>query len=370
MFVDNIRITVKAGDGGNGAVHFRREKYVPRGGPDGGDGGKGGDVVLVVDPHTDDLRTFFYQPNHRAENGSNGGGQRKTGRSGRDVVLKVPAGTLVFRESGDGTGAEADEVPEDGDDAADDIFEPDAPGDDAAEALGGSRELVADLVEPGQRFVLCRGGAGGLGNAQFKSATNQTPRENTPGGPGEDGEFRLEVRQIADAGLVGFPNAGKSTLLGRISAAHPKVAAYPFTTLQPSVGVVEFDGFMRATVADIPGLIEGAHENVGLGHDFLRHIMRCRLLLFVIDMAGSEGREPIEDLATLRREVSLYDEILARKPWLVVANKMDLEEAGEKLAAFRTRFPKQEIIPISAQEGEGIETLKHRLCEIVGRRPG
>lgn len=231
-------------------------------------------------------------------------------------------------------------------------------------------EMVADLTEQGESFAITRAGTGGKGNVHFKSATNQAPQEFTPGTPGDAGYFFLELRKIADAGTVGFPNAGKSTLLGAISGAKPKVASYPFTTLQPSVGVVEFSGFSRATVADIPGLIEGAHENVGLGHDFLRHIMRCRLLLFVVDISGSEVRDPVEDLQTLRKEIGLYNEELAARPWLVVANKMDLEGAGQRLIELKSRFPRAEIIPVSAEQGDGIDELKARLGEIIGSRVG
>jgi GTP-binding protein len=363
VFVDHIRISAKAGDGGDGSASFRREKYVPRGGPDGGDGGKGGDVVLAVDPHTDNLRTFFYQPKHRAEDAGHGQQHKKSGKSGRDKILKVPPGTLVYRDAV-GLGEEgAGEPPN-----LEGEGEPENEHDHSSPS-GTGRELVADLTRPGERFVLCRGGRGGKGNVHFKSATNQAPTETTPGEPGEHGTFYLELRRIADAGLVGFPNAGKSTLLTRLSAARPKVASYPFTTLKPSVGVVEFPGFSRATVADIPGLIEGAHANVGLGHEFLRHIMRCRLLLFVVDTAGSEGRDPVSDLQVLRREVSLFDEELARKPWLVVANKMDLPEAEANLAALRQRFAKQEVIPVSAAHDSGTGALKERLRELVGRAP-
>ena len=346
MFVDHIRIFAKAGKGGGGAVSFRREKYVPKGGPDGGDGGRGGDVILVVDPNTDNLRSFFFDPKLVAENGKPGSSARKTGRSGRKVVGRVPPGTLIYRCSGESV-QEAVAMEREGEE---------------------EREMLADLTDAGQEFVLCRGGSGGRGNWSFRSATNQVPREHEPGEEGESGVFFLELRQIADVGLVGFPNAGKSTLLGKLSAAKPKVAAYPFTTMQPKVGVVEFPGFRRCTVADIPGLIEGAHENRGLGHEFLRHIMRCRLLMFVIDMAGFEGRDPIADLEVLRREVREYDKDLAAYPWLVAANKMDIEGAEEKLAAFRARFPKIEVFPISAEQGTGLEDLRRMLDERYGRR--
>jgi GTP-binding protein len=245
---------------------------------------------------------------------------------------------------------------------------PEAPVKKGIDIRSPDLELIADLTQPGQEFVLCKGGEGGKGNVHFKSSTNRIPRESTPGEAGEEGDFVFELRTIADAGLVGYPNAGKSTILGRISSAHPKVAPYPFTTLHPIIGVVEFPGYDRATVADIPGLIEGAHLNVGLGHEFLRHIVRCKLLLFVLDMAGSEGRNPIEDLGTLREELKLHDPTLARRPWVVIANKMDLPEAEPNLKAFKRRFRKREVIPVSAAGNEGIEALKARLHELIGRR--
>ena len=347
MFIDHIRIFAKAGDGGDGVVSWRREKFVPNGGPDGGDGGAGGSVILVVDPSTDNLRQYHYDPKLVAEDGKNGAGGRKTGKGGKKVIGKVPPGTVVYRSTAV-TVQEAVEM-ERGEEGID-------------------LEPIADLTEDGQEFILCQGGEPGKGNWNFKSATNRTPTEHTLGTPGDQAVFYLELRRIADAGLVGFPNAGKSTLLGALSAAKPKVASYPFTTLQPSVGVVEFAGFRRCTVADIPGLIEGAHENRGLGHEFLRHITRCRVLLFVLDMAGSEGRNPISDLEILRKEIKEYDDELARFPWKVIANKMDLEGAEENLAAFRQRFPKAEVVPISAGLGEGLEDLKQMLDNEVGHR--
>lgn len=347
MFIDHIRIFGKAGDGGDGVVSWRREKFVPKGGPDGGDGGAGGNVILVVDPSTDNLRQYHYDPKLVAENGKNGAGGRKTGKSGKDIIGRVPPGTVVYRSSAV-TIQEAVDL-ERGDEGID-------------------LEPIADLTENGQRFVLCKGGEPGKGNWNFKTATNQAPVEHTLGTPGEQSVFYLELRRIADAGLVGFPNAGKSTLLGKLSAAKPKVASYPFTTLQPSVGVVEFGGYRRCTVADIPGLIEGAHENRGLGHEFLRHITRCRVLLFVIDMAGSEGRDPVSDLEILRREVKEYDEELARFPWKIVANKMDLEGAAENLEIFRQRFPRIDIVPISAESETGLDDLKQLLDNEVSYR--
>ncbi len=348
MFIDHIRIFAKAGDGGNGVVSWRREKFVPRGGPDGGDGGAGGDIVLVVDPSTDNLRAYHYDPKLIAEDGKNGAGGRKTGKSGKQVIGKVPPGTVVYRSNAV-TVQEAVE------------FERSAEGVDL--------DPIADLTEVGQEFLLCKGGEPGQGNWNFKTATNRTPVEHTLGTPGDQSVFYLELRRIADAGLVGFPNAGKSTLLGKLSHAKPKVASYPFTTLQPVVGVVEFPGYRRCTIADIPGLIEGAHENRGLGHEFLRHITRCRILLFVIDMAGSEGRDPISDLEILRREIKEYDAELARFPWKIIANKMDLESAAEHLEIFRDRFPKIDIIPISAEHDQGLDDLRQLLDNEIGYRP-
>ena len=396
MFVDHIRIFAKAGDGGHGCTSFRREKHVPKGGPDGGDGGKGGNVVLVVDHHTDNLKEFFFRPNQKAERGVHGQGQRKTGKSGRDLILKVPAGTIVYKTippvSKKKKEDEFDEVfPEDGDWAGEFVANADGqqvrrpepvedPADEAlidepeekdpdAEPPHPFGEKIADLTEIGQRFVLCEGGIGGKGNWNFRTDTNQAPIDFTMGEPGDEGWYNLELRRIADVGLVGFPNAGKSTLLGALSNAAPKVASYPFTTLKPMVGVVDFPGFYRATVADIPGLIEGAHNNVGLGHDFLRHISRCSTFLFVVDTAAVDQRDPISDIQILRKELRLYDEELGEREWLIVANKIDLEESEMYLSALRTRFPKQEIFPISAENGEGLDTLRERLCSLVGKRP-
>lgn len=347
MFIDHIRILAKAGDGGDGAVSWRREKFVPRGGPDGGDGGNGGKVILVVDNSTDTLRQYHYDPKLIAEDGKPGGKHKKTGKSGKNKIGKVPPGTVVYRTDA-------------------------ATVNEAVEAErsdeGIDLEPIADLVEEGQTIVLCENGIGGEGNFKFRTPTNQTPTEHTLGTPGQQGVYYLELRRIADAGLVGFPNAGKSTLLGKLSHAKPKVGSYPFTTLQPMIGVVEFGGFRRCTVADIPGLIEGAHENRGLGHEFLRHITRCRVLLFVLDMAGSEGRDPISDLEILRKEIKEYDEDLAKFPWKVIANKMDLEGAAENLEAFKARFPKVHTIAISADKEEGLDDLKLMLDDEVSHR--
>jgi GTP-binding protein len=341
MFVDRIKVFAQAGNGGRGCVSFRREKFVPKGGPDGGDGGRGGDVVLRADRHVDNLSHLFYEPIIKAKNGGHGMGKKMHGRSAPRKIVKVPVGTIVWEA------------------------EPQTPNETADQSgIRDSRAAikpVVDLTRDGQEFVLCHGGAGGKGNVHFKSSRNRAPRQYTEGEEGEQSHFLLELRTIADAALVGYPNAGKSTLLRKISAARPKVAAYPFTTLHPIIGVVEFPGYRRATIADIPGLIEGAHRGLGLGHEFLRHITRCRILLFVVDVAGSEDRNPTEDLRNLRREIDLYDPILTKRPWCIIANKMDLPGARENLEALKNRFSTVEIAALSAQTGEGLEDLRVKL---------
>jgi GTP-binding protein len=345
MFVDRIKIFAQAGKGGRGSVSFRREKFVPKGGPDGGDGGRGGDVILRADRHVDNLANLFYEPIVRAKNGGHGKGKKMTGRAGADKIVRVPVGTIVWH--------------------ADEDKRPTSNAQRTAPNLEQSPIPIADLIRDGQEFVFCRGGAGGKGNVHFKSSRNRAPRQYTEGKEGEEGYFLLELRTIADAGLVGYPNAGKSTLLRKISAARPKVAGYPFTTLHPIVGVIEFPGYQRATIADIPGLIEGAHRGLGLGHEFLRHITRCRILVFVIDVAGSEGRNPVEDLQSLRREIDLYDPTLSSRPWLVIANKMDLPDAKKNLEAVQERFSRAKIIPTSAAKGEGMDALKETLAAVM-----
>jgi GTP-binding protein len=340
MFVDRIKVFAQAGNGGRGSVSFRREKFVPKGGPDGGDGGRGGDVILRADGHVDNLSNLFYEPLIKAKSGGHGMGKKMYGRAAQPKVVKIPVGTIVWKT-------------EQGERRTPNVERP-APN---------AEDLIVDLTRDGQEFVLCQGGKGGKGNVHFKSSRNRAPRQYTEGEEGEQGHFLLELRTIADAGLVGYPNAGKSTLLRKISAARPKVAAYPFTTLHPIIGVVEFPGYRRATIADIPGLIEGAHRGVGLGHEFLRHITRCRILLFVIDIAGSEGRSPIEDLQQLRREIDLYDPTLSQRPWFIIANKMDLPDANENLKMLRKRFPKIDIVPVSAAAGQGIDELKGKFAE-------
>src|SRR5207253_6164243 len=277
------------------------------------------DVILRADVHVDNLSNLFYEPIIKAKNGGHGQGKKMHGRGAVPKIVKVPIGTVVFADRSDGTHT---------------TYENDAP--------------IADLTHDGQEFVLCEGGRGGKGNVHFKSSRNRAPLQYTEGEEGEQGHFLFELRTMADAALVGYPNAGKSTLLRKISAARPKVAAYPFTTLHPIIGVVEFSEYRRAAIADIPGLIEDAHRGLGLGHEFLRHITRCRIFLFVVDVAGSEGRNPVKDVQQLRKELDLYDPLLSQRPWFVIANKMDLPNAQENLNALRKKFPKIDIVPISA----------------------
>jgi GTP-binding protein len=357
MFVDRIKVFAQAGKGGRGCVSFRREKFVPKGGPDGGDGGRGGDVILRAERHVDNLANLFYEPIIKAKNGTHGKGKKMAGRAAANKIVNVPVGTIVWQTEDDKRST----------------LNATRPTQNAEQlAVGNSPRAipVVDLIRDGEKFVLCRGGKGGKGNVHFKSSRNRAPLQYTDGEEGEQGHFLLELRTIADAGLVGYPNAGKSTLLRKLSAARPKVAAYPFTTLHPVVGVMELPGYQRATIADIPGLIEGAHRGLGLGHEFLRHITRCPVLIFVIDAAGSEGRSPVEDLENLRKEVDLYDPMLSSRPWFVVANKMDLPNAKENLEALQQRFPRISIVPISAAKGEGIDALKETLSGKIRQSTG
>jgi len=336
MFIDRVRIWAKGGRGGDGCSSFRREKYVPKGGPDGGDGGNGGNVILEVDPQLNNLVHLKFQPHQFAEKGGHGKGGLKSGKKGKELLIKVPPGTIVYL------------LP-----TTEENFERSVDLEYA--------EQVADMIEPGQRFTLAAGGRGGRGNPHFRSSTNQAPRRFDEGRAGEEKQYFLELKSIAEVGLVGYPNAGKSSLISAISAARPKIAPYPFTTLVPVIGIVEMPDYKRFTVADIPGLIEGAHEGVGLGHDFLRHVERCRLLAFVLDMAGFEGRDPVSDYRQLRTELKLHEATLAERPFIIVANKMDLPGADENLKNFRKKF-RQKIIPISASTGEGVEALKNELA--------
>jgi GTP-binding protein len=331
-FVDEVSIHVKAGDGGDGAVAWRREKYVPRGGPAGGDGGNGGDVVLVVDPQLTTLLDYRFVREHRARSGEGGRGSDQNGHDGPELALRVPPGTVVK---------------------------------DAA-----TGESIADLSRPGERFVAAKGGKGGLGNMNFATSTNQAPRYAQPGTPGEEKELVLELKLLAEVGIIGYPNAGKSTLISRISRARPKIADYPFTTLAPNLGVVSWRGEKSFVVADIPGLIEGAHAGAGLGHQFLRHVERCRVLVHLVDpVAPGEGRGPKADYDTVNRELELYSLTLARKPQVVALSKMDLPEARERLAPFRRAFArrkrKPQILAISAVTGEGLDALLDAVAAVL-----
>ena len=358
MFIDRVRVHAKAGDGGDGSASFRREKFIPKGGPDGGDGGDGGDVILRADTHTDQLANLFFEPILKAKPGGKGSFRQRHGKSAPDLVVPVPVGTLVYRFP----------TPEPHDPFAEPPEE-EEPSETPKSKKGlpdpMSEDLVADLDQVGKEFIICHGGKGGRGNIHFKSSRNRAPRRFTEGTPGEEGWFLLEMRSIAFAGLVGYPNAGKSTLLRAISRAHPKVGSYAFTTRNPQVGVVDLEDYRKTTVADIPGLIEGAHENRGLGHQFLRHVMRCSYLLMVLDMAGSEGRSPLDDLKALRRELELYNPELAARPWCIVANKMDMPEAEANLKLFKKKYKGVTILPICAELGEGIPELKSFLQEKV-----
>jgi len=367
MFVDEVKVYARAGHGGRGCVAFRREKHRPKGGPDGGNGGRGGHVILQADHDINNLIAQYYQPRLIAENGKHGMGKGMDGAAGKDLIVKVPCGTLVWRLPPSKT-ASAIPAGETGS-----FSEP----DDANQRTGSEGsltgrhyahprgELVADLTEHGQQFILCRGGRGGLGNRNFATSVRQAPRFAQPGEPGEEGYFLLELRMIADVGLVGYPNAGKSTLLNAISHARPKIAPYPFTTLHPQVGIVEYPDYFRLTVCEVPGLIEGAHRNVGLGHAFLRHIERCKVLVLLLDMAGTDGRAPWDDYNQLLRELELYDPILLSKPRIVVANKTDLPTAESNLARFRRRIKVSPMLKISAATGLGIDKFKQTIRKAV-----
>lgn len=329
MFVDKARVEVEAGDGGNGMVAYRREKYVPLGGPAGGDGGQGGDVIFVVDAGLWTLLDFRYQRHLRAERGENGRPKGQHGANAEALVVKVPPGTVVTDEA---TG-----------------------------------ERIADLTLQGDSAVIARGGRGGRGNARFATARNPAPDMAEKGEAGERRTVLLELRVIADVGLIGYPSVGKSTLLSAVSAARPKIAPYPFTTLSPNLGVVSLSGDRTFVMADIPGLIEGAHEGHGLGHEFLRHVERARLLVHVVDMAAVDGRDPAQDYRLIQRELAEYSPELATRPQIVAANKMDVPEAVDRLAAFRTEFPGLEVVPVSAATGAGIGDLLERVYAALER---
>jgi GTP-binding protein len=329
MFIDEARILVKAGDGGNGCLAFRREKYVPRGGPSGGDGGRGGDIFLVSTEHQNTLIQFRFNPEHKAQRGRHGEGSDRTGAEGYSIDLKVPVGTVVYDEA---TG-----------------------------------ERLHDFTTSGERFLVARGGRGGKGNARFATSTHQAPTEHTPGQPGQERRLRLELKLLADVGLVGFPNAGKSTLISRISAARPKIADYPFTTLEPQLGVVSLDDFRSFVVADIPGLIEGAHLGHGLGVQFLRHIERTRLLAHLVDVSDSTGREPAHDFETVMAELASFSEDLAAKPMIVVATKMDAAQDPARVESLRRIAAERGLafFEISSVTGQGLDELRYAMAERV-----
>lgn len=328
MFYDTAKIYVKGGDGGNGVVAFRREKYVPHGGPSGGDGGAGGSVILVADPGLRTLVDFHYRKHYKAERGEHGQGKNMHGRKGEDLRLRLPVGTLV---------KDAD-----------------------------TGRLLADLTEPGQQVVAARGGRGGRGNARFVTATRRVPSFAEKGEPGVELWLEFELKLLADVGLIGFPNTGKSTLISRISAARPKIGNYPFTTTVPNLGLVRVEEGNSFVVADIPGLIEGAHTGAGLGHQFLRHTERTRLLLHVLDIAGSEDRDPLEDVEIINKELLLFNPRLAERPQILAANKIDLPAGADNLERLKDKYGgKYEIFAISALTGEGVQPLVHRLSELL-----
>ncbi|MCF7669796.1 MAG: GTPase ObgE [Verrucomicrobia bacterium] len=371
MFIDEIKVLARAGHGGRGCVSFLREAFKPKGGPDGGNGGRGGNVILEASHDINNLLSLFYSPRLIAQNGDHGKGKGMDGRAGKDCIIKVPCGTLVWQLT-DNTTAAVDSAAQPPSATA----APTTNGIKAVEYDLSKEEetydsekprksaLLADLSTHGQRFVLCNGGRGGRGNRTFATSTRRAPKFAQPGEPGEEGFFFLELRILADIGLVGYPNAGKSTLLTNLSHARPKIAAYPFTTLHPQVGVLEYPDFSRLTVCDVPGLIKDAWQNAGLGHSFLKHISRCKALTLVIDMAGVDGRNPWDDYSLLLKELELYDNTLVQKPRLITANKMDLPEAPKLLREFKSKVPDSNIIPISAENGMGIDDLKNAMRNI------
>ena len=325
-FIDQVEVHVRSGRGGDGKTSMRREALVAFGGPDGGDGGRGGNVVFRASEHVSSFLSLAYDPNLFAEDGAPGQGRKMYGRRGKDLVVHVPVGTEVY---------------------------------DAETGL-----LLADITEIGQSVVVAKGGAGGYGNVHFKTSVNQAPTEHTPGGEPEERRLRLELKTIADAGLLGFPNAGKSSLLAALSAATPKIASYPFTTLRPYVGTIVYDDWAKVRMADVPGIIEGAAKGVGLGLDFLRHLERARVLVYVIDMAGTDGREPWDDYRILHEEIGDYSVELAERPFLVVANKMDVQAAKENLPKFVDETG-VEPIAVSCESREGLEAFKSELRALV-----
>lgn len=333
MFIDNAKIYIKSGDGGNGAVSFRREKYVPRGGPDGGDAGRGGNIIFEVDTEIRTLLDFRYKKKYAAIRGEDGGTNNCHGADGKDLVIKVPQGTMIKD--------------------------------------GETNELIADLTKKGQRVVAAKGGKGGKGNSRFATSTRQAPNFAEPGQSGEGKWVILELKLLADVGLIGFPNVGKSTILSMVTAAKPKIADYHFTTLTPNLGMVELPGVKSFVLADIPGLIEGAHEGVGLGHDFLRHIERTRVLIHVVDISGIEGRNPIEDFDKINEELKLYSPRLIDKPQVIAANKSDLPGADENFDEFNKEMKKRgyAVFKISAATNKGIKDLMYHVSSMLDNMP-
>ncbi|MDD5482292.1 MAG: GTPase ObgE [Kiritimatiellae bacterium] len=329
-FIETAKVKIFAGKGGDGCRSFRREKYVPMGGPDGGDGGRGGNIILRADKNTDSLLAFYYRPERRAPDGGHGRGKKMHGRNGADLTLNVPCGTVV------------------------NDFE--------------TGEQFADLVADGEMFLAARGGKGGMGNCHWLTSTHRAPTEHTPGEAGEARKLKLDLKIVADIGLIGFPNAGKSTLISAISHAHPKIAPYPFTTLYPVIGTVQDGPFSdhEFKVVDIPGLIKNAHAGVGLGHDFLRHVERTRALVFILDMAGTDGRHPADDYLVLRDEIKRYKAELLTRPFVAAANKMDLPESAGLLKEFVRRTGIKPL-KISALSGDGIDALKNAMAGLVRR---
>lgn len=325
MFIDTIELKINAGRGGNGVVAWTRRKYIPKGGPCGGNGGAGGDVYIEIDPNAASLEWFWNKHQILAENGAAGSGALRHGRKGRDFIMKVPAGTQIY------------------------------------DAVSG--ELIADMTPPQAKILLCKGGKGGYGNDHFKSPTNRAPIEWTPGKDGQLLQVRLELKLIADVGLVGYPNAGKSSLLKKVTMSAVKTAAYPFTTLTPNLGYMRFSNYKHLIMADVPGIIEGAHENKGLGLEFLRHLERTHALIFVLDASASDGRDPVSDYRVLRHELEKHHPDLLKKPFWIVLNKMDLEESEAFAADFyrETGLSKNEVLEISATTGLGIDKFKDRL---------
>lgn len=329
MFVDRVLVQFSAGKGGNGVVAWRREKFIPKGGPAGGNGGKGGSIILEADTQISSLDWFRHRRIIKADNGAAGGGNCRQGRSGEDLILKVPCGTLV------------------------------------KEASNG--QVLHDFTQDKEQWVLCKGGRGGRGNDSFKTPTNRAPNQFTEGTPGELKEIELELKLIADVGLVGFPNAGKSTLISSLAGLRVKIAAYPFTTLQPNLGFIELDNYKRIYLADIPGIIEGASQNRGLGLEFLRHIERTTLLIYILDASGIDGRTPSHDFRVLREELIAYNPELLERPYLVALNKIDTEEARDHIEQFRRdyHFPSHTLFEISAAYGEGLEELLREMARRI-----